>query len=302
MASNNLRILHDNLTSSAILTASSSASANTLVANLKSEIRSNVWRSAARTSGGGVANILVSLTTEDIVNTVVLNYTNLLPTSTMRVRGWSSSGTAPVFGGTVDSPTIDTTGCVLVFDSGSTTPVPSPNLGTWYWGSSELGSSIYSGYGSYARTYIDNSSVVKYVTIEITNPDSNVNFIEASYLMVGKYWSPKYNTGYGMSTQFVDKSSNIRTEAGDLISRYMPGYSQLTFDLKWLASEDKAQAYRIFRTCGKVKPVFISLFPEDAEDSDKESLYQIIGKLRDTKAITHPVLSIYSTSIEIEEL
>jgi hypothetical protein len=233
---------------------------------------------------------------------VVFAYTNLLPTSTIRVRGYSDSGVSPVLTGTIDNPTIITTDTVQVFNSGNVNAAPWSSLGTWNWGMQPFGSNIYSGGYSYARVYIASAGIVKYLTIEITNPDSGVNYIDASYLMIGASWSPKYNTGYGMSVQHIDRSSNERTEAGDLVSRYMPGYAQLNFDLRWLASEDKLEAYKLFKSCGKTKPIFISLFPDNYEDTDKELMHQIIGKLKDTRAITHPVLSIYSTSIEIEEL
>lgn len=302
MASNNLRILYKNLLLSATVTASSAASPATVISNILNDYKSSIWRSATRASGGGKANLIIDLGQNISVNTLVLGFTNLTSTATIRIRGYLASGAIPVLGGTVDSPTITTVGATEGLDSGSVLCCPWASLGTWDWGNSVLGENAYTGRKGYARVYLNSSTACRYYTVEIEDTGISTNYVEVGYAMLGSYWSPKYNTGYGLSVSHTDTSKQERTEAGDLITLFSPGYNSMKFDLKWLTESDRTQVVNMFRTVGKYRPLFISLFPDNIEDYDKELIYQIIGKLRDTAPVEHPVISIYSTSLDIEEL
>lgn len=302
MAANNLRIIYNNLVdsiSSSNISVSSTASGSTTAANLQKDSKSDVWRSGTRTSGGAQANIVVNLGTANIVGGVVIPFCNLTSTATIRVRGFT--GALPTLGGTVDSPTVATTG-TLVFDTGAVSTCPYQPLGLWDWGTQALGVNSYSyGGGTYARVWFEQKAVTS-LLIEIVDTSNTSNYVEASRLIVGSYWSPKFNTSYGMSTSVKDLSEHSRTESGNLVTNRGIKYSTLTFDLNWLTSADRVIFNQITKGNGLPKPLFISLFPDNSSDWAKEQAHQIYGKLSQLGGISHPVYEMYSTQVEIEEI
>lgn len=132
-------------------------------------------------------------------------------------------------------------------------------------------------------------------------------YIEASRLIIGPYWSPKYNTDYGLSNTVKDMSTHDRTDAGDLITKRGPRYSTLSFDLKWLDQADRIQLTKLLIGSGMSKPIFISLFPDNTDtglavDYEKERAHQCYGKMVQVPGVSYSTLDIYSTQIEIEEV
>lgn len=89
----NLRILADNASDRAILTASSQASSVMAPANLASDSKSTVWRSAA----GTTARLSAAWAAAETIGCVALPFCNLSPTATMRVRLTNEAST-PNFG------------------------------------------------------------------------------------------------------------------------------------------------------------------------------------------------------------
>lgn len=283
----NLVVVYENLADAATLTASSTAG-STSKENLKLNTKSKVWRTTA-TSG----TLLVALSPARVVTAVVLPYTNLTPTATIRIRGFTSN---PTLSGTT------VVGGTEAWDSGTILAAPWDAYLYTGAGTAPSGVSVYSyGGGTCARAYYDNSTAVTGVTIEIVDTSNTSGYIEASRLVMGEYWSPQFNTSYGLSVDPVDLSKHERTEAGDLITTPSPRISKLNFDMKYLSSTDRATLMKILKSNGLVKPLFISLFPYNIE-SNKERDFQLFGKLSSISSITHPVLSIYSSQITLEEI
>lgn len=314
MATNNLRIIYQNLAdlSTATVTANTTANATTTPAsNMQKDIKSQVWRSGTFTSNltTCTSHILVNLgTTQTGLGGVVLPFCNLTSTATIRVRAYTGS-TISFTGSTPDSPTFSTTGATLVFDTGAVLACPYQVLGNWNWGVLELGANFYSyGGGTYARiwippntTGIGNSFNQVLITIVDDRSAETNKYIEASRVVLGKYWEPKYNTSFGLSTTIKDLSAHQRTESGDLITNRGVRFNSMNFDLKWLTSSDRLDLTRILKGNGLSRPIFISLFPDDS-DTGKEQAHQIYGKLSQSSPIQHPIFETYSTQIEIEEL
>ena len=283
MAANNLRVMYQNLSDAATITASSTASSSTSTANLKLDTKSLVWRSTTTT-----ATLIVTLAASSIVGGIILPFCNLTSVATIRARGYSDTGGS---------------GSVL-FDTTTIDACPYQPLGQWAWGSIPLGLNTYAyGGGTYARAWLpDNTQVsCRSVVIDIDDPTNTAGYIEVSRLLVGAYWSPTYNTSYGLSTTVKDLSTHERSESGDLVTNRGIRYNTMNFDLKWLPPEDRNEFSKIVRGSGLPKPIFISLFPNDA-DSGKEQVHQIYGKLSQLGGISHPILEMYSTSIDIEEV
>lgn len=305
MAANNLRIIYNNLVDTATsVVTSSTASPTTATANLLKDGKSSIWRSATSSTTAVKANILVDFgTTSNIVGGVVLPFCNLTSTATIRVRLFT--GTLPTLAGTVDNPTINYTvgagNTTVVHDTGNVNACPYQPLGLWAWGSLPLGVNAYAyGGGTYARVWFPQLACTS-LAVEIidTNPSK---YVEATRLIVGNYWSPTYNTSYGLSTGVKDLSEHTRTEAGDLVTNRGVRYNTMNFDLNWLTPSDRLSFSQIVKGNGLPKPLFISLFPDNPQDYAKEQSHQIYGKLSQIGAVTHPIYEMYSTQVEIEEI
>ena len=306
MASNNLRILYqnilDNQLDSVAISASSTGAGST--ANLKLDAKSLIWRSAASGVAQGTnpvtyrtkANLVVSWATSTLIGAVVLPFCNLSASATIRVRGFT--GTAPTAGTDNGGGNV---GQTLVFDTTAVLAAPYTTLGLWNWGSLPLGVNSYSyGGGTYARTWFSPRACTS-LLIEIDDIANLSNYIEISRLVTGSYWTPTYNTSFGMSLGVKDLSSHQRSESGDLITTRGVRYRSMNFQINWLNPADRLEFTRILRGSGMPRPMFITLFPDDT-DKEKEQAYQIWGKLSELSDITHPIFDMYSASVNIEEV
>jgi hypothetical protein len=283
------------------ITASSTASGATTAANLRVDSKSKVWRS----NNTKVANLILEFGADRIVGGIALPFCNLSTTATIRIRGYASTVTLAHNNTVPATPTITVggTGTTPVFDSTAVVAAPYQVLGLWNWGTVPLGVNTYSyGGGTYARVWLTNQVSCRKMTIEISDTSNTATYVEAARVIVGKYWSPKYNTSYGLSASAKDLSKHMRTEAGDLASVRGVRYNSLNFDLKYMDQNDRSRFLEIVRGNGLPRPIFVSLFPENTTDYDKEQQHQIYGKLSQLSSITHPWLEMYSTNIESEEI
>lgn len=151
------------------------------------------------------------------------------------------------------------------------------------------------GGGKYVVKYFTPSSGTTSFTVTFTAPVSVSKFI------IGNYWSPKYNTGYGVQVGFDDTSTSERLQSGDLYTTIFPRNKTMQFGLEHMDESDKFKLFDIFKSIGKTKPLFISIFPENS-DQQKEQMYCIYGKLKSLVNITHTMFTMYSSSIDLEEI
>lgn len=313
MALNNLRVVYNNLADlpTTTITASSSQAA-TPVGNLKKDQKGLVWRSALSGSTSNVTAVLqVDLGTAQTVHSVVLPFTNLnSSTATIEVSGYSAPATYSIIEATGAVTFSGGTAVTNYTQSGTCSPWNSLELSTW--GTSPPGANTYAyGGGTCARLWF-NSTLralqARYLYIIIKDnytAAATGRYIEASRLIIGKYWSPKYNTGYGMQSTIQDLSTHERTESGDLTTQRGPRFSKLNFDLTWLEQIDRRELSRILLGNGLPKPLFVSLFPDNGTtvvQAEMERAHQIYGKLMQVPGISYSMLDTYSTQLELEEV
>jgi hypothetical protein len=136
----------------------------------------------------------------------------------------------------------------------------------------------------------------------ITDTNNTAGYVEASRLVIGDYWSPTYNTSFGLMAAPKSLSTNSRTESGDLVTNRGIQYNTMSFDLTWLNPADRLIFTKIIKSNGINKGLLISLFPDAAEDYDKEQTFQIYGKLTQVPDLTHPMYTMYSSKVDIEEI
>lgn len=281
--SNKLRVIYQNLADTATITASPTATGTTSVANLIKDSKSLVYRGT-----GTSVTLTVNLAASSIVGGVAIPFCNLTSTATIRVRGYSAtSGTG-----------------TLLFDTTTLNACPYQPLGQWAWGTIPLGLNTYAyGGGTYARCWLPNSEQLACLSlvVNIVDTSNTSGYIELSRLVIGAYWSPTYNTSFGLSAMPKDTSVHERSESGDIITNRGIRYNTLNFDLKYMDPGDRNEFSKIMRGSGLPKAMFISLFPDDA-DPGKEQIHQIYGKLSQIGGISHPMYEMYSTTIDIEEI
>lgn len=275
----NLRVIYKNIVDTATtITASSTASTtNCNVSNLKNDHKYKIWRSV-----GDTLETLSLTFTPSIVGGLILPYCNLSSEATISVIGTYSSITK-----------------VNIIDQLCCPYIP---LGQWHWGTMPLGVNSYAYGGSTcARIWFPTQEVLDSITITIKDPNNTNGYIEASRLVLGSYWSPKYNTSFGLSTNSSELSEHSRTESGELITNRGAKFNSMTFELNYMTSADRLDLMNIVKGNGMPTPLFISLFPNSA-DVVKEQTHQIYGKLMQIPGVVHNIVDMYSTSIEIGEV
>lgn len=300
MAQNNLRVIYQNLADSATITASSTAGIGTPATNLTKDTKSLVWRSTSVR-----ANLVVTFASS-VIGGVILPFCNLTSAATIQVRGYT--GTAPTPGtGATPIPNVGAgtpvavTGTTQVFNTGAITAAPYQSAAEA--GTLSVNSNSYAyGAGTYGRLWIPIPTACTSLLIEIIDTGNTDGYIEVSRLVIGPYWSPKYNTSFGLSTSFKDLSTNSRSESGDLITNRNVRYRCMNFDMQYLTPDDRTSFTKILKGIGVAKGLFISLFPDNSDDFYKEHAHQIYGKLSQIADINHPLFGVYSTTIDIEEV
>lgn len=295
----NLRIIYNNLIdlNSTTLTASSQLNTTTTpVTNLENDVRGRVWKSATSSTTAVKTMLMATFSTVKPVTGIVLVNTNHTPAATITVRGYTSP---PTLGGTTDTPTA--TGGTLVWTEGPTLCCPPAPDDDFSWGGQNL-NAYHSGETNYSRIWLPTTNAsVSTIVIEMNDTGAGT-YMQASRLIVGNYWSPKYNTGYGMQVDYKDMSKSERAESGALITSVGARYAVMQFNLEWMAAKDRIELNRLNRVKGTSGSIFASLFPDQSDDWNIEQIYQIYGRLTNTLPITHPMYDFYSSSLEIEEV
>lgn len=273
----NLRVIYDNAADRATLSASSTAG-TLAVSNLNVEQKSVVWR-ASTTS----ATLTASWATPEVITGVALPFCNLTSQATLRVRGYVNAGDA-----------------APLFDSGALPAAPGMPLGVWGWGAAPLGANAYTyGGGTLGRSWIEFGGPVRQLVVDLSDPLNPAGYVEASRLVCGAHWQPLAGADYGASAQPVDYSKNFRNDAGDLMSDPGARSDKLSVPMSKLAPADRATLWSLLRGNGIIRPVFISLFPNDPNPA-LEQAHQLYGKLVATPAMSLPSFNIASATLEIE--
>jgi hypothetical protein len=146
--------------------------------------------------------------------------------------------------------------------------------------------------------------ISKYLTTTSTTTSLVVSFnraVNVSKFIVAKYWSPIYNIPYGINVEYNDQSTYERLQSGDQYITHNPRHKLLNFDLSYIAEADKYQLFDIIRTNGRSTPIFVSAFP-NITDKEKEQMYSIYGRFVQLPNISHFTFTMYSSSIQLEEI
>lgn len=285
----NLRILYNNAIDRQTGIATTSSAGTLVATNLLTDLKSEVWRSTTTTE-----TITVNWSTGQTISCLVLPFTNLTATSTIRVRGYTLPGDA--------TPVLDT-GAVLASPAGFF-----GNPGDW--GSVPLGTNsfIYGGVNSFAygggtTAYLYfTPTVVSYLVVDIVDGANTMGYIEVSRLVVGTYWEASCNPDYNAVTLSIDETTkHERSDAGDLRTDRGTMSRTLTLNMQYLTTDDRDHIYRILRGNGMAKPVFVTLAP-GSSDIGEEQIFMLYGKLAKTSAIQYQYFNQFVTNVAVEEI
>lgn len=272
----NLRVLYDNALDRRASLAASTTAGTLIAAHLASDAKGLVHRST-----GTAVTYTVTWTNPEPVSMVVLPYTNLASTATIRIKGYS-----------------DTSGAIQLFNTGiedACRYVPPALRGL----PSGVNAFAYGGGTPIVRYFPEES--IRRLTIELTDTSNTSGYIESARLLCGKFWEPSVQADVGVQLSIDDRSSNERTAAGDLRTDRNTRGKRLSMNLQYMKAADRDALWEIMRGNGIVAPVYISLVPL-ATDAKEEVMYQIYGKLSETSALTYQYFNSFSAPLDIEEI
>jgi len=286
----NLRIIYNNAMDRAISTIASSTAGTLTTANLLTDLKSEVWRSTSTS-----ATLTITWAVSEVVGGIVLPFTNLTSTATMRVRGYADPG---------DS--------VPAFDNGTGQFASPAGLfgDPGEWGIAPLGSNSFIpggvntfnyGGGSAAYAWVPLTNIKKLV-IDIVDADNTAGYIEASKLVVGGYWQASVNPEYGAVSMSNNESTKIeRSDAGDIRVDKGCMYRELSLNMQYLNTADRDFIYRIMRGNGMTKGMFVSCAPSST-DIGEEQIYMLYGYLSKSSALSYQLFGKWGSSISVQEI
>jgi hypothetical protein len=279
----NIRILYNNVADDCSSIAADSTSGTLVAANLLTDIKTEVHRSTSTT-----VRYTLEWASLQTLNMVALPFCNLTSTATIRARLYTN--TSDVVGSA--TPAVD---------SGAVLACAYATLGTWAWGAAPLGVNAFSyGGATYGRVYFTAAQGRKLV-VDVVDVDNTAGYIDAARMVTGYYWTPEKNPAYGASVAPNSNTQGRRTDAGDLRTERRPQHRALKIELHYIGNEeDRATVYDLLVGNGMTRPVFVSLFPENA-DPRREQAHQVYGKLVDSE-MSAPSYGVFAAPLQVEEI
>lgn len=268
----NLRVIYDNAADRATLSTSATVT-NLGAANLTTDVKSAVCRST-----GTTLTITATWNAAETIGGVALAFTNCTDNANIQVDAYTLT--------TDSTPTYST--AVVASRGGVVT-----NRGVNYF--------AYGG-GIYARCWIDQRVQAQKIVITLTDPTNPQGYVEVGRLIIGDYWSSVVGVEQGNTSMSVnDMSEQQRTYSGDLYVNVKPKFRKQTLSMPSLDSSDRAQLWSILWNNGMVKPVFLSLFPNNT-DNKLEQAHMLYGRLSTNAAMSTPYFNAMSAKLDVEEI
>lgn len=186
------------------------------------------------------------------------------------------------------------------YDSGVLVSCPGGGVNLRNWNNTPIGANAYAyGGGATARHWLTIPDSFYGLAVDVADPTNGSN-VEASRLVAGQYWSPKYNAQYELPLTPVDRSVNRYNDAGDLISLRGTRSRKLSVSLAGMPQTDRDTLWDILWGNGCTVPVICSIFPNDTSGK-QERMYQIYGKLPTMSPLTTQFINQFSNVLELEE-
>lgn len=275
----NARIIYANAADLGTLVASSEASASMEIENILSDRKSEVWRSTGTTE-----YFEISFTADQTIAGVVLPWTNLTATATMRVRLYDVSN-------------------AVLLDTGTNLAVPGGSPALWGWTNAQLNSNAFGyGGGAYARAWFTSTGAVRKIRVDLVDTSSAQGYIEVGRVVAGPRWDLAKNPDYELQQSSVDTSKHYRADDGTLLTDAGTVHRKQVIPLAIWTNTDRDNFWSIVETCGKTRPILFSLFPDETGDAKGEQKGMIYGKFMEAPGTRYPAYRQYTTTMDIEEI
>lgn len=266
----NLRIVSNNVANAAAITAPTGLGLP--AANMLTDIKTEYWRS---TDAASAIPITLTWASSVSVSMVALAFTNLSPTATISVSGYTNSGDAsPAF---TTAPTL----CCA--------------------GSQDQTAPIGFGGGVNAEVWFAQASVQKLI-VTVSDTSNPSGYIRIGRLVTGAYWTPDRNIeSDSLRLTFQEDTKTSRAESGTLWTDRGPVYKKLQFDLSYLTPADRTAIWKIVTSNGMSSSMYISAIPESV-DATETQMYSLYGRLSASTAFSYKYVHLQSTQMQIEEV
>lgn len=268
----NLRVIYDNAADRASLSSTATA-AGLDVTKLTTDIKSDVCRSTTTS-----LTITSTWPVAETIGGVMLAFTNCSDNATISVDAYTNIGDAtPIY----SVSTVAANGGVAT------------NRGVNYF--------AYGG-GIYARCWFAQRVAVKKLVITVSDAGNTQGYVEAGRLIVGDFWESIIGVEQGNTSMTVnDMSEQSRTYSGDMRVTVKPRFRKQTLSMPSLDNNDKAALWSILYNNGMVKPVFLSLFPNNT-NTKLEQAHMLYGRLSTNVAMQTPYFNAMAAKLDIEEV
>ena len=224
--------------------------------------------------------------------------TSYFPTTTVAATRSADVWTSPL--GTRPVGYIDTWQS-YAYDSGTILFSPAPYKIIHGLTPAQASSAYAYGGGKYASHWLPSKINAYGMTVDIVDTVNLQGYVEVSRLVCGDYWNPSVVDVQNTSLQVVDTSSHTRTDAGDLYTYVGTKHRKQVINLPSIEPTSRKQLWDIMFGNGMSKPLFISLFPNNA-DASLEANHMLYGKLVTSPSMSTPYFSYQAATIEIEEV
>lgn len=269
----NLRIVSENLADTATITTTPGAEIGLGVDFLKTDIKAEVCRVI-----DDAVQITAVLESVRGVACVALPACNLSSESTIRVRVYDEVSDGN-----------------LVVDTGVKYAAPGINIAYWN-PSQDLNANVFGSHPATVAVWFELVAAGR-VVIDIADPLRT--YIDISRLVIGRYWEPKYNPGYGASLAFEDSTTTTRAASGDLRTERGTLHRVLTLPMEWVDAADRHRVSMLLRR-GLGHRHFVSVMPGHS-DVGLEQDWMLYGTLRQLSSVAYFAPGLHQTNFQFQE-
>ena len=266
-----MRLIYNNLADIATITANNTTAGVTT--NLQNNRKSSVHRA------GTSVTYTLNWGSAHVINAVALPATNLVAGSTIRVKLYSTTGSS--------SPHSDSTAIPAASNRSIILPgnVTVPNY-------------THFSLGGATKTSVWFPTVTTATTQKVEIILTNVNTIDCSRIVCGKYWEPKRQVSKGITTGIQDSSEVSNTRTGDIYINTTYIRESLNVELQYFDDVDRKQLLDIFRSWGSSSYIYVSIFP-DTTNSELMQTYSIYGRSSELN-MQYDIFGLYTSQLNIE--
>ena len=272
----NIRIITSNDADEATLSASPAVLAALPVGNLQTQSRARVMRT---NSVVNAQHILGNFSEVKYLSALALVRHNLTSAASWRLRLYDD---------------VNQTGNET-YDSGTVELGNPAAYGEFSWGLEPWGGDSFRDWPVAFSLLWFTPALALSFDLQIDDAANTDGYLEASRLFMGTYWSPENNMSYGVRLQWVDPSTQERTDGGTLRTDAVESHRRWEFDLSALAPGEAAQLQDILRRSGMRNDLFLSCFPELG--GDIEINYAGAVKLAQNAGLVHDVHNNFRTDV-----